>query len=268
MKRIAVLALAVAALVGLGSCALFKSGDAAILTFVFDGLVGSATIDADAGTITATVEPMDLSAATPEVTVSEKAELTQHPALVDGEAVTYVVTAENGSTAEWTVTVTVQYGMSFSLDGTKVVLTAGIVNSADATLNEQYGNGVPLAALNGGDTLGAVALAEQLDMADPPAAGAGTEASLMFAWAAGDPGPGTFDGTTAAFNYMTTDYLAAAGAFTATPTTLVAEITALGAVGGDVVGTFSGTVVDTNDATPALTDGFLKARRVADDLTL
>jgi len=267
MKRIAVLALALAALVGLGSCALFKSGDAVILTFVLDGLVGSATIDADAGTITATVEPMDLSAATPEVTVSEKAELTQHPALVEGEAVTYVVTAENGSTAEWTVTVTVQYGMSFSLDGTKVVLTAGIVNSADATLNEQYGNGVPLVTLNGGNTLRAAALAEELDMADPPAA-TSTMALLMCGWETGDPGPGTFDETTASFGYMTTDYLAAAGASTATSTTLVAEITALGAVGGDVVGTFSGTAIDTNDATPALTDGFLKARRVADDVTL
>ena len=43
----------------------------------------------------------------------------------------------------WTVTVNVQYGVSFLLDGTKIVLTNGYENSTDPTANARVGAGVP-----------------------------------------------------------------------------------------------------------------------------
>ena len=134
-------------LVTFSSCdlmtSIFGSSEAAITAFTEAGIIGEPEIDVENATITLTVEPMDLSTFDPEITISESAVLTEPESISDGVAATYTVTAENGDIVEWSVTVTVQYGVSFLVDGTKVVLTSGFEDSTDATTNAIVGNGVP-----------------------------------------------------------------------------------------------------------------------------
>jgi len=102
------------------------SGDALIVSFDFDGITGEAVIDLENRTVTITTIPMDLSGIEPEISVSEGASLGEIPAFEDGVPADIIVTAEDGTVEEWTVTINVQRGISFLLDGTRVVLTAGL----------------------------------------------------------------------------------------------------------------------------------------------
>jgi hypothetical protein len=266
-RTFVLLAMAGAILVALGGCAIFGSPDADILTFDISGLVGTATIDTAARTITATVEPMSLAGVAPTVTVSSKAELTAQPALVDGQAVTYVVKAENTKEVTWTVTVTVEYGISFTYDSTHVVLTKGIIHSTNSTTNTQLGNGVPLTTLGSSGAASQVyAFLEPYDYAHPSNSGL-TIAMLQLAWA-GAPAAGTYDQTKAAFQYQVgSPALSLAAGPQLSTSVLSVELSAYGAVGADAVGTFSGTVVNSADATlHPLTGGFLKVIRIANGL--
>ena len=112
-------------------------------TFDIDGIVGKAEIDSENKTVDVTVEPMDISSVEPDVKVSEGAMVTTET-LVDGQAVTFDVTAENGTIVSWEVTAKVQHGISFTYKSdSKVVLTAGVIDSTDPDTNELVGDGVP-----------------------------------------------------------------------------------------------------------------------------
>ena len=107
------------------------SSDAHIVSFSLDGIVGQAVIDPAGKTVRATVEPMDVSKLTPKITVSDKATLSASPGLVDGEPVEFVVTAENGDTSAWKVTVTAQHGITFKINSTKYTLIHGATDTTE-----------------------------------------------------------------------------------------------------------------------------------------
>ncbi len=107
------------------------------------GSVGEAEIDNENRTVVITVEPMDISDISPDITISEGATITGPSSIEDGVAAVYTLTAENGDILEWEVTINVQYGVSFTVEGQKVVLTGGFKDSGDFTANEACGHGVP-----------------------------------------------------------------------------------------------------------------------------
>jgi hypothetical protein len=254
-------------LASLGGCGLlnglFGSGEAAIVAFTMDGLVGGAVIDPAARTVTATVEPMLVSGLTPTVTVSEEATLSTRPTLVDGEAVTYVVTAENGDEVPWTVTLTVQRGISFTYGSTKVVLTGGVVDSDDPENNAAWGAGVPPASYypDPGGTQGFV-------FDKPFEHGSllvGEFARLVWF---GEAATGVIDDVSAYFDYTVYGDPGVAISEVVSAATLPLTVTVLqfGAVGGDIVGTLTGTVVSSSSGEVPLTAGFFKLLRVPDNL--
>ena len=122
---------------------LFGSEEAAIVAFAFDGVEGSASINPETRTVEIEIIPIDLSMVTPVVEVSEGAVLGALPDFVDGEPVTIEVTAENGEVVEWTVTVILQLGASFNVDGERVVLQGGYTDSEDTQWAASWGNGRP-----------------------------------------------------------------------------------------------------------------------------
>lgn len=146
--RIKVLVLSLAIVAALTGCdlwnSIFGSSGASITSFTIDGIVGTATVDATQHTVVATVEPMDISALTPTVTVSAGATLTTAP-VQDGVPVTFTVTAQNGTVTSWQVTVNVEYGTSFTVDGTtKVVMTHGYVDPSQTYSASLIGNDPPV----------------------------------------------------------------------------------------------------------------------------
>jgi len=104
------------------------SGDALIVSFDFDGITGEAVIDLENRTVTITTIPMDLAGIEPAISISEGAVLGDIPTFEDGVPADILITAEDGTVEEWTVTINVQRGISFLLDGSRVVLTAGMTN--------------------------------------------------------------------------------------------------------------------------------------------
>ena len=119
------------------------SSEAAILAYATDYLAEAPVIDVPNRTVTVTVQPMDLSGFDPEITLSDHASLTPPSAIEDGVPAPYTVTAENGSTAVWTVTVNVQYGISYYLGSTRIVHTCGMIDSTNEHLNTLLENGIP-----------------------------------------------------------------------------------------------------------------------------
>jgi len=118
------------------------SSEAGIVSIDIDGLEATASIDSNAHTVTVTVPPMDITGLTVETAVSSGAELMESPALVDGETVTYVVEAEDGTKTEWSVTLHVQPGVSFTLAGEDYVFLYG-VTADDTAAADKVGNGTP-----------------------------------------------------------------------------------------------------------------------------
>lgn len=120
------------------------SVEAAITAFTGAGLVGTPNIDLEAHTVSLTVEPMDLSNYSPELVVSDYAEVTSAPGTIaDGVPATYTVTAEDGTAVDWKVTVNVLYGVAFDYGTRHIVLTEGEIYSGDPEFNEYVGDGVP-----------------------------------------------------------------------------------------------------------------------------
>ena len=121
----------------------FLGFDASIKGVTSDCIVGDPVIDPDAKTVIVTVEPMDIAFFEPEFTLSDGAEITPPDNIADGEPAVFTVTSSNGTVVEWTVTVNVQYGVSFIIDGTKTILLGGYKHSTDSAFNTSCGNGVP-----------------------------------------------------------------------------------------------------------------------------
>lgn len=265
MRSILSILLLTIAAFSLAGCFLFESADADIVAFVLDGVIdGTLTIDAATHTLSVAVEPMDVAAAVPVVTVSEGATLTGQPPLADGEAVTYVVTAENGDAVPWTVTVRVREGMAFTLDGDRVVLMHGYTSS-DPSENEALGDGVPF--LSAGASQATVyAGAEAFDYTVP--ASPDVDNVSLYLDYNGSLQVGLFDETMLRWTY----YVASSGtSYIINGDMLVGVVSLnlvhLGAEGETAIGDFEGTAVDDVDiADHAVTQGFFKMRRLADGL--
>ena len=103
-KHITILLIALTLISVLSGCdlmtSIFGSDEAAITAFTQAGMVGEPVIDVENATVTLIVEPMDLSAFTPEITISEGATITAPESITDGVAATYTITAENGDFVE------------------------------------------------------------------------------------------------------------------------------------------------------------------------
>jgi hypothetical protein len=142
-----VIILAVLSLSGCGwVLSLFASGEAAIVEFSYEGIDGTATVDPEARTVEITIPPINLASVTPVVEVTEGADLGPLPAFADGVPATVSITAENGDVVEWTVTVNLELGVSFLLNGERVIVQGGFT-STDPGTAEDYGNGVPPASV-------------------------------------------------------------------------------------------------------------------------
>ena len=89
------------------------SEDALIISFNFDGIEGEAVIDLEDRTITITTIPMDLSGIEPEISISEGAVLGEIPVFEDGVPADILVTAEDGTVEQWTVTIHVRLKIGF-----------------------------------------------------------------------------------------------------------------------------------------------------------
>ena len=143
MKKAIYLLLAAAAVVIFAGCA---SSENSIISISFDG-VGiveeSLVIDETTRTVSAIIEPVDISTIKPIFELSSNAVIGD-VSLVDGDDCTCTVTAEDGTTSEWTVTVTVQPGVSFIYDGAFESFACGVLDSSDSDASEAYGDGVPL----------------------------------------------------------------------------------------------------------------------------
>ena len=238
----------------------FGSDEAEILTFDIDGIVGKAEIDSENKTVDLTVEPMDISGVEPIVTVSENATITTEK-LVDGQAVILEVTAENGDVVSWEVTVNVQHGISFTYKSvtTKVVFTAGAIDSEDSDNNDLVGDGVPSGNVRYGSSTGVFAFEEEYDTSGdylPSHIGL-----FFFGLDTGD--------------YTTLFYYILEGNkpfFIAVDDEISSSISKYGKVGGNIIGTFSGTGAEKYiDWMPSgkeheITDGFFKVRRIENEV--
>ncbi len=88
-------------------------------------------IDPQGHTVEVPIKPMDLSDFEPEITVSEFAVVTEPASIENGVAAEYNVTAENGDSVTWTVTINLAYGVRYVFDGTEVVHLHGFIDSTD-----------------------------------------------------------------------------------------------------------------------------------------
>lgn len=263
IRRIgATAALVVVAGFALSGCTLlrsfFGSSDAQIVSFNIQGIVGQAVIDPNAHTVTVTVEPIDVSAVAPQIGVSSGASI-DSPTLVDGQPVVFHVTAENGTTTDWAVTVSAEYGMSFTIDGIPVVLKHGYSDSGDPSNNAAVGNDIPPGDFEYGDEF-------YLTAGDPTwdyATYTGNESYLEL----------TFYGlTTGSYTENDVDvaYQDANQTYFESPTSNPGEgvhmiVKALGNIGSPILGIFAGKVEDDNFGTHVVANGFFKVLRLADD---
>ena len=234
--------------------AFMESDENDILTFLMDGIVGSASINPGARTVTLEVEPMDISTVQPAVTVSQNATYVPQT-LRDGIPVTFIVTAEDGSQATWTITVNVQHGVSFEVDGTRYVFTEGYVDNTYTYTPDEIGNGVPPAYWSNVDMVtyvDAFAQPKQIpwDQTDEytyigfPSTTTGEYVS-----------PGAF------FQW---EDQAAGESFGSVPSQFTVNVTSYGGLGETVTGTFSGQVSD-GVSQHELVEGFFKGVLLPDD---
>jgi hypothetical protein len=238
-----------------------------IESFSITGIVGDAEIDPEAKTVTATVQPMDLTVVEPTVGVSEGATVTS-ATLVDGESATFKVTGEDGTVVNWSVTVYVQRGISFTYESTptQVVLTESFTDSADENHNTAIGNGVPLAIYGTSyEEAQVYALKNEIDVQTEP-----TEYEWASLYIPNETG--TYDSTEVIFGYLkesendSEDLSLSADETDAESFEVVVE--SFGDVGDNVVGTFSGTAEDPDNASHTITGGFFKVLRLEDDVAV
>lgn len=266
MRRF-LLPVVIAAVLALSGCdwvlSLFGSEEAAIVTFSFEGIEGTASIDPEARAVEIEIIPIDLSTVTPVVEVSEGAMLGELPAFVDGEPATIEVTAENGEVVEWTVTVTLQLGLSFLLNGERVVLQGGYTNSGSQAEADELYNGQPPGSVDSFDSaLGVSVPDEVIDWGAEESAFHLMELYLSSS-AVGSYTYGT--GDFSLYYYLDADRNFVDEIWFVQESGEV-SVTGTGAVGGIITGTFGAGGVNEMDSGPlAITNGFFKVRRIADD---
>jgi len=235
-----------------------------ITGFTMPGIIGSAVIDATNNTVTATVQPMDISAVTPTVTVPQGATVTMS-ALKDGVAVPYTVTSKDGNAVTWNVTVTVSFGIVFNYGLYQVMYTHGVVDSSSATNTVTYGSdtpgGVYVSTSSGSqlwamkDTYDIYAMAGQ----QPPA--------YVMLIVPGNAQTGTFNSANSVFTYQDTSGSINVQTYASLSFTIT--VVKFGAVGGSIIGSFYGLVQDSSGpGQHQISGGFFKMKRLADDIHL
>jgi hypothetical protein len=258
--KVLVLALVVSIAGVLSGCnffmTLFGSRDADITSFTFDGMIGTASINLDDHTVTATIEPMDISTVQPTVKVSKNALLETQP-LKDGEAVPFVVTAENGEQVSWKIKVTVSYGISFTYSYTnKVSFKHGVIDSSSAATTTLYGDDVPLGAYYASAHVSWIAA---------------NESTYDYYTETGNPGSAVRmqipDNTTGTYNVASFWFVdVSEGADMQLGTSpLTATVQQYGSVGEAISGTFSGPVMDLSRGLVQIDSGFFKVKRIPND---
>ncbi|TFH05565.1 MAG: hypothetical protein E4H09_01800 [Spirochaetales bacterium] len=243
-------------------CGWFQAGDAQILSFSFQGIEISVSIDPATNSVTVSAPAVDLSTVTPDVTVSEGATLTNPAPFEDGVPQTLVITAENGDTVEWDVTINLRLGISFQVDGDLVFLESGLTDSFDPVLASDIGDGVPLGSLYG--TEGAYtgfdifASSDTIDLSDPDPA-----AVYLALYLSLPANPSEWLGTT--YTRGIGDDTFSVEAYSEEPTMSLSEGQATLATVSDPEGGFwTGTFWFSGDGV-AVTVGFFKVQQVMND---
>ena len=225
---------------GDGSGTTTASSAALITAYASDYIVGTPEIDTANKTVAVTIVPMDISGFTPAVTVSEKATITPPSSIQDGVPAEYTVKAEDGTEVKWTVTVTVQYGITFSIDGTVTTLTGGFKNSGDTDEDEAYGSGVPGIVKDSGNSENFT-----LEQVHDLYVNSGPPSDYDYSWFEVDGVLSTV--VTGAFEF----YHYNGESFDETLSfDLSLAITKFGSLGGDFVATFSGTEASVEGSAP------------------
>ena len=252
-----------------GCAALTGNDGTEILGFLLETTVGTPVIDPGARTVGVTVEPVDLAAIPPPVfTLSDGATIDGPPLLEDEVPAAFTVTAENGDTATWTVTVTVQPGIGFTLSGARVSLTRGFTDTGDATHDEALGSGEPPAVVGEARAVYHTAIAAFQDQDYDHAVGPLAEDyRLLMLYLAGAQATGEQTSTDQTFPLVFwSDYGVILDS--SVGTWVVDEVTVnvleYGAVGGIVRGTFEWTWDDGMGNTGAMTQGYFKVTRIED----
>lgn len=248
MKKVILLVPAAAAVLFSG-CA---SGENSIISMDLGGAViveDSLVIDETARTITAAIEPVDISNIIPAFELSANAAIGDIT-LEDGVASACTVTAEDGTTSEWVVTVTVKPGVSFTYDGVFESFVYGVLDSSDSDASDDYGNGVPSYSACTTGQSGDIVLAfrEEYDLTEDKV----TDSEWLIMMLSNE------STTTSALSWTNSFTFAAEGY-------IIENTDSLGNVGDFVTGTFLGTLEDAEGETVTITDGFYKLLRIADD---
>ena len=114
--------------------------DADIVSFSLGELPIEVSLDAATRTVVAVTPPVDLALIEPTIEVSAGASIVNTGAFADGLPTTITLSPSIGQPVEWTVTVHVKPGMTFLLDGERVTLLAGCI---DSTRPDLWANGIP-----------------------------------------------------------------------------------------------------------------------------
>ncbi len=229
------------------------SSEADIVSLVSPYIVGEPQIDSENRTISLTVEPMDLSLFKPVFSLSEGAVLTSPASIEDGIPADFQVTAEKGNTAVWTVTVTVEYGISFTIGGEKIVLTGGMMHSGDEAINIALGEGIPGIVKGTEESESAPVLEKTYDQATNHDEPAWDYCHLAIKGTSMEAVEGSLDYT----QYENRQEYRFS---------LSLDVDLFGELGGDCILRFTGTEIDPemiqikSEATKSLTEGFAKLK--------
>ena len=124
-------------------CFLFGPSDASIVSLSLGELPVEVSIDPSTRTVVAIAPPVDLALVKPTIGVSPGATLVGATSFADGVPAKVTVSPSFGRTVDWTVTVNVNPGVSFLLDGVRVTLLAGYTDSSDPERAVVWGSGMP-----------------------------------------------------------------------------------------------------------------------------
>ena len=127
----------------ISGCAFVDVEEARIVSFSLEGFDVTADIDPAARTVIVSAPAVDLASVTPVVGLSPGATLATMPTFSDGVPTAVTIVSEDGNGLEWTVTINLRLGISFTVDGTWVLLTEGYTDTSNETTEAEWGYGVP-----------------------------------------------------------------------------------------------------------------------------
>ena len=163
-------AAAIVTAVLLAGCGWWGGDEATVESVSVAGVPLSVSIDPDARTVVVSAPPIDLSAVTVGVTVTEGGTTSGLQSFEDGIPQTLTVTSANGGTEEWSLTINLREGISFRNDGDWVFLEAGLTDSGDPEKAALLRNGKPFGSYEpdgSGSYFDMLAAAQVIDAADP-----------------------------------------------------------------------------------------------------